>query len=187
MTENLRQREPREECPEFLAFVRRKPCAACGAPAPVQAAHLRVGNPAAGKRSIGIAEKPSDRWANPLCAGCHLDAPDSQHRTGDELAFWARVGIDPFVNANRLWRQFCRRKGRDPELREAVTKRAARLKRRRGKREKSSPLRGTHPPTKAKVSRPIRGGGFTRPPAGIKRKWPSRPFNRENRDGAPRR
>lgn len=174
----VRQRQPREECPEFLAFVRRKPCAACGAPAPSQAAHLRAGNPAIGKRPTGVGERPSDKFANPLCAGCHLDAPDSQHNTGDERAFWARVGIDPFENAAKLWRQFCRRKGRDPELREAVTKRAVRMKRRRGKREKASPTGGKSSEHHAKVSAPIRGRGFRKPPPGFKRKWPSRPFNR---------
>jgi len=193
----LRQRTPRQKCEEFLRFVRRRPCCACGAPAPSQAAHLRITDPRySQKRHVGIGEKPDDSWTTPLCAECHLDAPDAQHRVG-EPAFWARVGIDPFKLADRLWRQFCRRKGRDPDLREAVTKRAARMSRKRKNRERKSvftqsPIiegdgrlkRGAVLRQKSKVSAPIRSRGFTKGP---KRKWPSRPFNRENRDGAPRR
>lgn len=101
----LRQRDPRVQCPAFLAFVRRCPCCACPAPAPSQAAHIRMGNPAIGKRNAGIGEKPSDRWAVPLCADCHLDAPDAQHKVG-ERKFWERVGVDPFALAAQLYAQF---------------------------------------------------------------------------------
>lgn len=101
----LRQRDPRVECPAFLAFVRRQPCCACSAPAPSQAAHLRMGNPEIGKRNVGIGERPSDRWATPLCASCHLDAPGSQHNVG-ERAFWALLNIDPFVLAMGLYEKF---------------------------------------------------------------------------------
>jgi hypothetical protein len=96
----LRQRDPRVECPAFLAFVRLHGCCACSAPA-----HIRTACPEIGKRSVGIGERPSDKWAVPLCADCHLDAPDAQHRVG-ERKFWARVGIDPFVLAGDLWAEF---------------------------------------------------------------------------------
>ena len=145
---SVRQREPRVECPAFLAFVRRKPCCACGAPPPSQAAHIRFGNLELGKRPTGIAEKPSDRWAVPLCADCHLDTPGAQHNIG-EKKFWARVGIDPFALASKLYAQFERRAQRSPEQREKVVRRATRIKR-------------------ASVSRLT--------PRGPKRKWPSRPF-----------
>jgi hypothetical protein len=79
------------------------------------------------KRSVGIAEKPSDRWSNPLCADCHLDAPDAQHKVG-ERAFWARVGVDPFANASKLWGQFVRRSARSPSQRNRVVERARRIR-----------------------------------------------------------
>ena len=101
----VRQRQPRIECPAFLAFVRRHACCACGRAAPSQAAHIRMGCREIGKRPTGIAEKPSDRWAVPLCAGCHLDAPDAQHRVGESV-FWARVGLNPFELAENLYAEF---------------------------------------------------------------------------------
>lgn len=140
MTE-VGQRQPRIECPAFLAFVRRRPCCACGAPAPSQAAHVRMGCPTIGKRNAGIGEKPSDRWAVPLCADCHLDAPDAQHRVG-ERAFWARVGIDPFALATKLYAQFERRQNRTPEQRERVVKRAASVKRAKVRQEKRKLVTG---------------------------------------------
>lgn len=144
----LRQREPREECPAFLAFVRRLACCACGAPAPSQAAHVRMGCPEIGKRSTGIGERPSDRWAVPLCADCHLDAPDAQHKIGEKL-FWS-FGVDPLALAAKLWAQFERRRNRSPAQRERVVMRAKRIKRVAYKR-------------KAQVRTE-------------KRKWPSRPI-----------
>lgn len=123
------QRQPREECPAFLAFVRRRPCVACGAPPPSQAAHVRYSDAARGHVNPGVGAKSDDRRCVPLCADCHLDAPDSQHRTGDERKFWARVGTDPDEVAARLWAQFCRREKRSPEQRATVVKRAVRKKR----------------------------------------------------------
>lgn len=116
----LRQRDPRVECPAFLAFVRRRPCCACGAPAPSQAAHVRMGEPRLGKRNAGIGEKPSDRWAVPLCAPCHLDSPNAQHRVG-EHRFWIGVGLNPFKVAMDLYAQFER--GRTPEQKERRARR----------------------------------------------------------------
>lgn len=102
----LRQRQPRVECKDFLAFVRRHPCTACGAPAPSQAAHIRFSDAAAGSINPGIGRKSDDRRAVPLCSDCHLDAPDAQHRVGDERKFWERVGVNPFEVAAGLWAQF---------------------------------------------------------------------------------
>ncbi len=85
------QRQPRERDNRHLAFVRRLPCAACGIAGPCDAAHLRAGDIAIGKRHTGKAEKPSDRWTMPLCRPCH----ERQH-SGAELAFWDALGIDPF-------------------------------------------------------------------------------------------
>lgn len=101
----LRQREPREECPDFLAFLRRRPCTACGASAPSQAAHIRMASIQHNKRSTGIGEKPHDRWAIPLCAGCHLDEPYAQHNVG-ERKFWGGMGVNPFAEAEGLYQIF---------------------------------------------------------------------------------
>lgn len=101
----VRQRQPRVECPAFLEFVRSHPCCVCGAPPKSQAAHLRMQSLEWGKRETGKGERPSDRWANPLCQECHLDGPDSQHKLG-EKKFWSQVGIDPFALASALYDQF---------------------------------------------------------------------------------
>ena len=101
----LRQREPRVQRPAFLAFVRRRPCCACGAPAPSQAAHVRMSDAATGNVNPGVGAKPDDRRCVPLCASCHLDAPDAQHRVG-ERRFWARVALNPYEIAARLYAQF---------------------------------------------------------------------------------
>lgn len=102
---NVRQRQPRIECPAFLAFVRQHPCCSCNKPAPSQAAHIRMGCLEIGKRPTGIAEKPSDRYCTPLCAGCHLDDNDAQHRIGEQ-AFWKRIGRNPFDIAAALYAEF---------------------------------------------------------------------------------
>lgn len=101
----LRQREPRQEDKAFLAFVRTQPCCGCGQWPPVQAAHLRRACPERGKRETGGGETASDRWAVPLCTRCHLDAPDSLHRTS-EKGFFRRIGVDPFALAAALYAEF---------------------------------------------------------------------------------
>lgn len=170
----LRQREPREECPAFLAFVRRKKCRACGAPPRSEAAHLRMACPLRGKEYTGKAQKPHDRWSNPLCSGCHRTAPDSQEAVGEER-FWVRVGVDPFENAANLWAQFCRRTSRSPEQHAEVVRRAASVKRAKVRCEKrkcapppdfSFPTDKSTPKMKSanrwptRGSRPITGRGF---------------------------
>lgn len=101
----LRQREPREECPAFLAFVRKHRCCACGAAAPSQAAHVRMGSASHGERNFGVGERPHDRRAVPLCAYCHLDGPEAQHKIGEEK-FWRIHNLDPFAIAANLWALF---------------------------------------------------------------------------------
>ena len=75
-----------------LAFVRLLPCVACGKAAPSDAAHVRTGTDG------GTGMKPADRYAVPLCAGCHA----KQHQVG-ELTFWSTLRIDPVNVALRLW------------------------------------------------------------------------------------
>ena len=101
----VRQRQPRIECPAFLAFVREHPCCACGAPPRSQAAHIRMGCLEIGKRPTGIGERPSDCWCVPLCDLCHLNDNEAQHVVG-EKAFWSRLGLDPFKIAADLYAVF---------------------------------------------------------------------------------
>lgn len=106
----LRQREPRVSDPAFLAFLRRQRCCSCDAPPAVQAAHLRQGAPAYGKRETGMGEKPDDRWALPLCVVCHLDGAQALHHVG-EARFLARLPFEPFARAASLYQQFCAVRG----------------------------------------------------------------------------
>lgn len=101
----MKQREPRQQSPSFLAFLRTKPCCACRRAPPSQAAHIRMASIEHAKRQTGKGEKPHDRWAVPLCQTCHLDGPDAQHRIG-EKAFWTGLGLDPFAIAGALWIEF---------------------------------------------------------------------------------
>lgn len=165
----LRQRQPREECQAFLAFVRRRPCCVCLAPPPSQAAHIRMSCPERGKRSSGIGEKPSDQWCTPLCTSCHLDAPDAQHK-GGERAFWTRVGVDPFETAARLWTQFCRTQDGQPKVRKSATTNVVQTK-----RKHKNQARG-------------KNRGFGKPPSGYKHLWPKgrKIQNRKKHEGPSR-
>jgi len=91
----LRQREPRQHDKRHLDFVRSLPCCICGEDTTVEAAHIRTGSIPHGKRSTGLQEKPSDKWAVPLCGKHHRE----QHAAGNEIAWWASYGKDPFMIA----------------------------------------------------------------------------------------
>ena len=103
MTE-LRQRSPRILDPGFLTFTRKLPCCVCGSIGRSQAAHIRFGNVSLGKRDTGSREKPDDKWCVSLCGpilgafppmiGCHAE----QHSM-NEIEFWRKVCLDPFVIA----------------------------------------------------------------------------------------
>jgi hypothetical protein len=73
-------------------------CLICGTRRNVQAAHIRAGSPAYGKRSTGAGEKSSDMWTLPLCADHH----QSQHCLS-EMYFWKSHNIDPFAVALALF------------------------------------------------------------------------------------
>ena len=148
----VRQRIPRIHDKEFLKFVRSHACAACGCPPPSQAAHIRYSDAASGNINPGIGAKPDDSKTVPLCADCHLDAPDAQHNVG-EKAFWKRVGINPFELAANLYAQFERRRNRPAEVRDAVVARAVRMKRRRAKKAAHN---GVHKSGAKKAKRPIK-------------------------------
>lgn len=88
----------RERDTGYLAFLRRQPCACCGAPGPCDAAHIRMANRERGKLPTGMQVKPSDRFAVPLKRACH----EHQHSMS-EARFWAQLGLDPFAIADRLY------------------------------------------------------------------------------------
>lgn len=94
----LRPRRPRRQSGDHLKFIRSLPCVVCLSRKNTQAAHIRAASPAYGKRHTGTGEKPSDRFATPLCADHH----DAQHK-GNELAFWQSHNIDPFATAAALF------------------------------------------------------------------------------------
>lgn len=91
-----RQRRPRERDKGHLAYLHDLVCAICGK-RPVEAAHLRSPAPRYGKKATGMQEKPSDKWSLPLCREHHAE----QHN-GNELEFWERYRIDPFLVATAL-------------------------------------------------------------------------------------
>lgn len=93
----VRQRRPRIKEPQHLDNIRQLPCLICFGQ-PVEAAHLRAKSNMHGKRETGKSEKPSDKWALPLCPEHHRE----QHSM-NELGFWRYHGIDPFVTALSLW------------------------------------------------------------------------------------
>lgn len=88
---------PRLHDEKFLAFLRTKPCCICGRVGETEAAHIRIGFRALGK-------KPDDKDATPLCAEHHRE----QHSM-NETIFWATAAtlpIDPFLTAERFYAEF---------------------------------------------------------------------------------
>ena len=92
----LRQRDPRERNEKHLRYLASLPCCICGR-TDVQAAHIRTASLEHGKRGLGMQEKASDSWVTPLCVSHHAE----QH-TMNEMAFWKKYGIDPFMLAITL-------------------------------------------------------------------------------------
>lgn len=93
----LRQREPRQRDEKHLDFIRSLPCCICGG-IDTEAAHIQTASLENGKLHTGMSEKPSDKWAVPLCNRHHRE----QHASGNELKWWQAKGIDPFMLALTL-------------------------------------------------------------------------------------
>jgi hypothetical protein len=96
---------PRKDASEYvdaayLGRIRELPCLKCGME-PSEAAHVRMASAAHGKAS-GMQKKPADRWALPLCAGCHRDEKHAQHNQG-EANFWCAIDISPLNVCEALW------------------------------------------------------------------------------------
>ena len=77
---------------DHVKSVAKQPCLVCGR-RPADAHHLRFA------QSPALGRKVSDEFIVPLCRGHHREI----HRSGDELAWWNKVGIDPTVTARALW------------------------------------------------------------------------------------
>ena len=60
---------------------------------PSDAHHLRFA------RHRALGRKVSDEFTVPLCRGHHREV----HRSGDEAAWWKKIGIDPIIAARALW------------------------------------------------------------------------------------
>ena len=79
---------------EHVKFVAGHPCLICGR-RPADPHHLRFA------QSRALGRKVSDEFTVPLCRGHHREV----HRSGDEAAWWAKVGVEPVEVANALWRE----------------------------------------------------------------------------------
>jgi hypothetical protein len=98
----LRQRDPRQEDPKHLAFVRTQGCCLPFCKREAEPAHLRMGNLAIGKELTGKGEKPHDKFVVPLCPYHHRTGIDCQHNS-NEKEWWERTGLDPWAIAASLW------------------------------------------------------------------------------------
>ena len=99
---SLRQRQPRQKDEGYLRWLRKQRCACgCFQAPPCDAAHLRARSLDYNKESGG--GRPDDRWALPLKHFHHMD----QHRHGDELGWWAALGISyPFALAIEHYQRY---------------------------------------------------------------------------------
>jgi hypothetical protein len=77
---------------EHVRFVAGQPCLLCGR-VPSDPHHLRF----AQSRALGC--KVSDEFTVPLCRGHHREI----HRSGDEVGWWDKAGIDPTIVAREFW------------------------------------------------------------------------------------
>ena len=77
---------------EHVKSVAKQPCLVCGR-RPADAHHLRFA------QSRALSRKVSDEFTVPLCRGHHREV----HHSGDEAAWWTKVGIDATSAARALW------------------------------------------------------------------------------------
>lgn len=120
----MTQRTPRLHDEKYLRWLRRRPCEACGKPAPCDAAHIKSANLALEKPFSG-AMKPDDKWALSLCRSCHI----RQHAHGDEQGWFAAQSVEPFKTCTRLYREFGGDGGAPKRKRRTIKPRLPREKR----------------------------------------------------------
>ena len=77
---------------DHIRSIIQKPCLVCGR-RPSDPHHLRFA------QSRALSSKVSDQFTVPLCRGHHREL----HRSGDEVAWWGRQGIDALGAARLLW------------------------------------------------------------------------------------
>jgi hypothetical protein len=87
----------------YLAQVRECPCLMCGLDPCGEAAHVRFASAAYGKAS-GLNKTPPDKFSLPVCGDDHRVARHAQHNR-NEQEFWASLGINPLVTAEKLYAQ----------------------------------------------------------------------------------
>jgi hypothetical protein len=77
--------------PRHLSWIRSQPCSVPGCRGDtIEAHHVRKG--------AGVALKPSDRYATPICAEHHAEG-----HTGGWRSFEVKHGLDLAAIAARLW------------------------------------------------------------------------------------
>lgn len=87
--------EPRRQRDKaHLQFVATQPCLLCGI-LPSDPHHLRFTQP----RALGL--KVSDEFTVPLCRTHHREL----HQSGNEVAWWHDMGIEPLEIAKTLWQE----------------------------------------------------------------------------------
>jgi len=101
-TRRARDVEP-VRAPDHLAWIRTLPSVVSGQYG-CEAAHINFADRRFGKPERGKGTKADDRWVLPLTPEEHRTAPDAQHKTGRERAWWDAHGIDATTLANDLWR-----------------------------------------------------------------------------------
>jgi Putative HNHc nuclease len=99
---STKQKRPRVEDKQHLAWIRTLICCICGKPGS-DPAHIRSSNAIYGKPETGGQAKASDKWTVPLCRVHHdeqhdttLELSDTRKENTAELRWWASKGIDPF-------------------------------------------------------------------------------------------
>jgi hypothetical protein len=95
----IRRREPLH-----LKFVGQQPCLLCSR-TPSDAHHLKFAQP----RALG--RKVSDEFTVPLCRIHHRQL----HESGNEVAWWIDMDIDPLPIAQGLWEEFWAKQKPEPE------------------------------------------------------------------------
>jgi len=90
----LINRSIRRRVPAHLKFVGQQPCLLCSR-TPSDAHHLKFAQP----RALG--RKVSDEFTVPLCRIHHRQL----HESGNEVAWWMDMGIDPLPIAQGLWEE----------------------------------------------------------------------------------
>lgn len=103
----LKTQQPRQRDKGYLGALHELRCLRCGAPPPIEAAHIRMTNVEWGQRAgvrtgAGMGEKPSDCWTLPLCAACHRTGPTAEHKIGT-IRFYREWGVDPHAIAYALF------------------------------------------------------------------------------------